>query len=347
MTRSVARVHLWSAAFVVIAGCMIGAGCSDLPSGPADTSEMLVRGVTLADWSTTGYDSPSSVASIQRFAGMGVNLVTILVTVYQTDVNASEIRIDPRRTPSDISVANAALRVKAQNPPMRVGLKFHIDVDDGSWRGNIAPSDPAQWFDQYEEYIVGWARQAEGLGVEHFVVATELAGTLEHESRWRDVIQEVRKVYSGAVIYAASWDEAPKVPFWDALDFVGVNFYAPVSNRTQTNRIDILAAWQPWLSRLRLLHKQAGRKILLTEVGYRSIDGAGMHPYDFDRDAAVDYEEQADLYWGALEAVGKSIWVEGVYLWNWLADSEGFDASKDYTPEGKLAEAELVGSWGG
>ena len=71
-----------------------------------------------------------------------------------------------------------------------------------------------------------------------------------------------------------------------------------------------------------------------------------MHPYDFERDAPVDLDEQADLYWGALEAVVESIWIEGIYLWNWLANSRGYDASKDYTPEGKSAEAELFESWG-
>jgi hypothetical protein len=307
---------------------------------------MLVKGITLADWTARGYESASTAEHIQQFAQMGVNMVTLLVTVYQSDVNASEFRIDPARTPTERSIAEATGRAKVQNPPLRVALKFHIDVDDGSWRGRIVPSDPERWFDQYESFIVGWARQAEGLGVDHFVVGTELAGTLEHEARWRDIISKVRAVYSGVLVYAASWDEASMVPFWNDLDFVGVNFYAPVSKRLITNRVDILAAWQPWLSRLRLLHKQTGRDILLTEVGYRSVDGAGMHPYDFERDAAVDYVEQADLYWAALEAVGKSIWIEGIYLWNWLANSEGYDANKDYTPESKSAEAELFGSWG-
>jgi hypothetical protein len=329
----------------LIACLILAAGCSELPNGPADSSELLVRGITLADWTATGYESPSARESIEKFSTMGVNMVTLLVTVYQSDVNASEFRVDPERTPTQFSVADAAARARSLNPPLRVALKIHIDVDDGSWRGWIAPGDPGRWFDQYEAFIVGWARQAQGMAVEQFVFATELAGTLEHESRWREIIAKVREVYSGDLVYAASWDEAAMVPFWHEVDFAGVNFYAPVSGRLETNRVDILAAWQPWLSRLRLLHKQTGRPILLTEVGYRSIDGAGMHPYDFERSAAVDYGEQADLYWAALEAVGTTPWIEGIYLWNWLANSAGYDASKDYTPEGKLAEAELFGSW--
>jgi hypothetical protein len=69
-----------------------------------------------------------------------------------------------------------------------------------------------------------------------------------------------------------------------------------------------------------------------------------MEPHDYGRDAAVDYDEQADLYWAAIEALGNQPWVRGVLWWNWLARSTD-DDSKDYTPKGKPAEKELVDAW--
>ncbi|UCG52581.1 MAG: hypothetical protein JSW58_03260 [Candidatus Latescibacterota bacterium] len=320
-------------------------GCSELPTGPADSNRMPVKGITLVDWTSNGYETPESLTQINDISLLGANMVTFIVTVYQSDSRASEFRVDPDKTPTQTAIANAIVRAKSLSFPLEVSIKPHIDLDNGDWRGDISPRDPAHWFDQYKAFIVDWARFAEAMRVEQFVVGTELAGTLEHESRWCDVIRDVRSVYSGELIYAASWDEAPLVPFWPDLDVVGVNFYAPVSKRLQTNRLDLLAGWQPWLSRIRLLHKKAGREILLTEIGYRSVDGAGMHPYDFRRQASVDFQEQADLYWAALEATGDKPWIRGMYWWNWFANGSGTDLSTDYTPRRKPAERELDDAW--
>lgn len=177
------------------------------------------------------------------------------------------------------------------------------------------------------------------------MVGTELASTLEHVAEWRDVIRRVWAVYSGELVYAASWDEADRVSFWDALDVVGVNFYYPVTTRRDPSRFEILAGWQPWLERLERLHRRTGRRILLTEIGYRSLDGAGMDPTSSGPEGVLDLAEQADLYWAALQATGDRSWLAGLYWWNWPADGSGGPGSRDYTPNGKPAALELGAAW--
>ena len=44
---------------------------------------------------------------------------------------------------------------------------------------------------------------------------------------------------------------------------------------------------QPWLARLERLHRQTDRPIVITEIGYRSVDGAALHPYAFGDAAAI------------------------------------------------------------
>ena len=92
-----------------------------------------------------------------------------------------------------------------------------------------------------------------------------------------------------------------------------------------------------------------GKIALMSEPTIKQIfvDGAGMHPYEFNGNAPYDGGEQADLYWAALEAVAGKDWIEGVYWWNWLARGGGGAANTDYTPNGKPAEAELAGAWNG
>jgi len=318
-------------------------GCSDLPTGPADNSGMRVRGVTLADWTSDGYASASASAAVGEIASLGANRIVIVVTAYQGRVTDSSIRVDPRRTATEAAVRQAADRARTHR--LQVAIKLHVDVDSGDWRGNIRPADVTGWFFSYGAWVEQWAGVAADLGASQIVVGTELAGTVEHQEQWRGLIARVRTRYGGEVVYAASWDEAWMVPFWDAVDRVGVDFYAPVTARTNAGRVEILAGWQPWIERLNVLHGQTGKPLLLTEIGYRSVDGAGMHPYEFNNSAAYDGAEQADLYWSALEAVASADWIEGVYWWNWLARGGGGPSNTDYTPKGKPAVNELAGAW--
>jgi hypothetical protein len=124
-----------------------------------------------------------------------------------------------------------------------------------------------------------------------------------------------------------------------------VDAYFPVANRPDAGRLELLAGSQ--LDRLHLLHRQTGLGILLSEIGYRSSDGAGMAPYRFASGARLDLGEQADLYWAALQATGDQSWIRGLYWWNWPADGSGGPQNTDYTARGKPAARELASTWGG
>jgi len=128
---------------------------------------------------------------------------------------------------------------------------------------------------------------------------------------------------------------------------VGIDFYFPVTDLDNPGRFDLLAGWQPWLDRLARLHGQADRPVLITEIGYRSVDGAGVQPWSFTDESDVDTGEQADLYWAALQATAGREWISGLIWWNWLASGGGGMQDGDYTPRGKPAEDEVRDAWGG
>jgi len=321
--------------------------CQHLPTGPAQSNPAQGRGLTFADWSANGYSQVSADRSLDAIAAVGATHLVIITTAYQADPQANELGfLNARtgaRTPTLAATRHALER--AQSLGMKVAIKPHVDLDDGQWRGKIAPSDPNAWFKSYRDFILPWAELAESGDAVQFMIGTELAGTIQHAQLWRETIYKVRAVFSGKLIYAASWDEAHKVPFWRDLDFVGVDFYFPLTTRNDPSCFEILAGWQPWLERLRLLHQQTGRPILLTEIGYRSVDGAGMRPYEFGEDATLDLQEQADLYWAAMQATSEESWIAGLYWWNWLANGSGGVNNTDYTPSGKPAAMELLKSW--
>jgi hypothetical protein len=228
---------------------------------------------------------------------------------------------------------------------MKTTIKLHVDPDDGSWRARIDPQDAGRWFRSYGSILVHLADMVESSGGSRLSIGCELAGTLGHADEWRGLIRAVRAHFTGRLSYAASWDEAALVPFWGDLDEVGVDCYYPVTVRDRAGGLDALAGWAPVIARLQRLHNQTGRDILLTEIGYRSVDGGGRHPYEYGSEGPVDLQEQADLYWAALHATSGPDWLSGLYWWNWAADGSGGPFNTDYTPSGKPAEELLRSAW--
>jgi hypothetical protein len=328
---------------VCLTTILVLGGCTDLPSGPASGGQKPVRGITLVDWTPGGYASTSAQTAISEIAATGATHVVLIATYYQPSANGGFPEIDPGRTPQLAALATAMGWIK--NAGMAVVIKPHVDLDSGEWRGTISARDSDTWFQAYGTHVITLADLCETEGAAGLVIGTELAGTLDEEDKWVELIANVRGAFAGEVTYAASWDEAHLVPFWKDLDAVGVDFYGPVSTRAESGRMDFLVGWQRWLEQLKQLHSKSGRPILLTEIGYRSIDGAGLRPYDFTVSGAIDLGEQADLYWAAIEATGAQDWIEGMYWWNWPTDGSGGSDNGDYSPNDKPAEAIISEAW--
>jgi hypothetical protein len=318
-------------------------GCEELPGESVSSGPDGIRAMTLVSWEREGYADPQVALELDRIAGLGATHVVVLVTAYQESPASARLRADDPRTPSLSSLRSAMTLARGRG--LRLGLKAHVDLDDGSWRGRIRVAEPAEWFDSYAQFLLPLADLARDEAAELFFVGTELAGLLDSERLWRSLIASCRVRFDGTLAYAASWDEADDVPFWDALDLVGVNFYFPLALGREPERLDLLAQWQPWLWRLQRLHTQAGRDLLLSEIGYRSVNGAARAPYDFARDATFDEVEQADLYWAALEATHEQPWIAGLNWWNWLASGGGGQGDLDFTPRNKAAEPLLRRAW--
>jgi len=330
---------------LLILTMLVAIGCGTQPTPPMDSEPKAVTAVTLADWTQTGYSRQSSRTAIEDIGVIGASHLFIIVTAYQVSATASQLRTDVVLTPSRQAVRQALSW--AGDAGLAGAIKLHIISEDGAPTGDVRPANPTLWFDSYWQFLQPWAQLAEVAGTPLFVLGTEFDGTLEYGDLWRELIRKARQIYSGALVYAASWDNADRVPFWRDLDYVGVDAFFPVTQRNNPSRAEILSGWQPWLQHLEDLHNRTGKQLLLTEIGYRSIDGAGIHPYRFDNPGSVDLQEQADLYWAALEAIKDAGFIDGIAWWNWLASGAGGPNDRDYTPFGKPAEQVLVDAWRG
>jgi hypothetical protein len=103
------------------------------------------------------------------------------------------------------------------------------------------------------------------------------------------------------------------------------------------------------LATIESLCAQWNRPILFTEIGYRSIAGAAVEPWNFTVRAAVDTQEQADAYEALFRTFWDQDWFAGLFLWEWDADIDvdgNLSGDDDYTPQTKPAQ-QVMARWFG
>ena len=312
-------------------------------SGTGSESSEFVRGVALGLFATNPeWDYGPLVDEIRA---RGATDVLVVVNAYQANRFSSDIALRPGRSPSHATVARTLHQVKQAG--MRAALMPVVRLSDRApheWRGVIAPADGLDaWFDAYRRFVLPLARLAEGAGAERFIAGSELSSLERYENHWRGLFTELRAVFSGTLTYSANWDRADAVPFWDALDEVGLTAYFPLASEEggpKTPSAEALArAWQTPRTAIEALATRAGKPVLITEVGYPSQSLAAGRPWDDTADG-VDLGLQQTLYRGFCDAFAKTPSLGGFYVWNWFGVGGPRDGS--FTPRGKPAAGELA-----
>lgn len=108
------------------------------------------------------------------------------------------------------------------------------------------------------------------------------------ERHWRDLIEELRGVYSGPLGYAANFDQYHEVGFWDALDVMGINAYfqlrrhlLPEAGREELLKI-LEQGWSEVLADIAELRRQQGlgdQPVVFTEMGYTYRAHSTVEPW--------------------------------------------------------------------
>lgn len=214
-------------------------------------------------------------------------------------------------------------------------------LSPGRWRGTLEPRDRARWWADYRAFIVHYARLADEVGAEIFSVGSEL-GSMEDDLReWRALIAAVRARFRGQLIYSANWDRYIHVRFWRELDLLGVNGYHPITRADDASAESLAAAWRRLRDRLVLWRYVMGMPLVITELGYPSVDGGARRPYAFEAQGPVDLEEQRRAF-AAFRDAWRETRLHGVFIWLWTGRGGPEDAG--YMLRGKPAGA-LVSDW--
>jgi hypothetical protein len=302
------------------------------------------RGANVTAYAADALIQPTATQALAALKATGATQIVLPVLWFQDTKTSTELQPDPLETPSDASLLAFAAAAKAQG--FTVGFAPHVNVRDGTFRGEIAPSSKASWFASYAVMADHYAELAAQADADLLVVGSELVSMSTDTSAWRSIIADVKTRYDGPLTYAANWvQEAEKVGFWDALDSVGIDAYMPLTPTDATPTVaQLQSAWAPWITRMQALNAKTGKPIRLTEIGYTSRDGTAQAPAT-EGTGAVDQSAQASAYEAAFRALGQLPWLSGVLIWDWSAD--GRESPGDYSPQGKHAQTVLTRWYGG
>ena len=351
--RALRRTAALVATVLVALQWTCGGGSS--PTAPGSTSAARspfeYGGLTHVSWWHDEYGSPAATDSRLALAATGARWSGLLTTWYMQHRSSNEIRPIANRSNDDDVVRGAIAELHALG--LKVMLKPHVDVEDGSWRAQIAPQDPARWFESYAAFLDHYVALATEAQVELLVVGTELASMsgARYAREWATLIGRVRASYPGLLTYAANGvepgDEFTSVSFWPWLDLLGVDAYTPLTDKLNPSRQELAAGWRrnryghDMVATFSNLQRAYTKPLVLTEVGYRSGDGANRAPWDWEARLAPDPAEQADCYAALYEVWSREgTWMRGAFWWAWDVNAPPA-GDTGYNPRGKPAEQVL------
>lgn len=207
------------------------------------------------------------------------------------------------------------------------------------WRGAIEfedAADRARFFDTYTRWITAIARAARD--ADGFSVGNETDRLVAFESEWRAVIAAVRVETKAKLTYAANFDTYGRVPFWDALDAIGVQAYFPLCEADDPSEAALREGWRKPIAGLRAISLRTGKPVVCTELGYDLSLDAARRPWESGRGRSADAQAARALQERCLkvglEEIGKeSSWLRGAFLWKWFVGSARREDFRMQAPE--------------
>lgn len=232
----------------------------------------FLRGVTYPapEALEDSFVSSRSREALVRLAAAGFGSIALRPGALMRDPQSSEILFVRRgaRGETDegllhaLGDAHAAGLTAAMAPELLVGGAVPA--------GQIArPGEAAwgEWFSAYRRFIVHEAVVAEAGGADLFVVGAGLTSTELEKNEWKHTISAVRLATGAPLTYAEA--AAADVPFWDALDALGVELSEPPARKDASEQALVEAAGaaaRPLIA----LGKRFAKPLIVTRASYES-----------------------------------------------------------------------------
>lgn len=292
--------------------------------------------------------------NVTPILSINANSAAVMPFGFIRDITSPEIIFDTDRQWFGETKAGAKQYIEILHKNnIKVMLKPHIWISRGEFTGNLTMNDEVAWKkleEAFHKFIINYATLAQEENVEIFCIGTELEQFVKSRPIfWNNLIQEIRTIYKGKLTYAANWDEYDRVPFWESIDFIGIDAYFPLSEEEHPTIEQLKAGWQTHKEKIKNLSKSVNKPVLFTEYGYRSMNYTAHKPWLVDRNEGnVNLEAQAIATKAILEMFWKENWFAGGYVWKWFIRHEkaGGENNNRFTPQNKPAEQVLKEFYG-
>ena len=296
-----------------------------------------------------GYGSKLSENSMTQLQDIGANAVAIVPYSWMRDPN------NPTRFPfssragqeNDEGIVHAIS--EAQERSFYTILKPHVWISD-SWPGDIAMTTEEDWdkfFEYYYHWISHYALMAEIQQVDMLSIGVEFSkATMEKEERWVELIEKIRGIYHGPLIYSANWgEEFESIGLWKHLDYIGLNCYYPLSDSPEASQQELVNGFQEVMTKVGRIKTKFGKPVVLTEIGFRSIKSPWIQPHAEAGESLFSGRDQALAYEAVFQAVAESPEIDGILWWKW--PTHHLDHAEDdrrFVPSGKQA-TQVIKTW--
>ncbi len=225
----------------------------------------------------------------------------------------------------------------------------------GSWPGDLdfkSDGEWEKWEAAYREYLLDYLDIAIEYEVEMFCIGTEFKiSVIQRPTFWKNLISDIRCLYSGNLTYSANWDSFAEISFWEDLDYVGISAYFPLSDEETPKDKTLAKAWQPIKKKLNDFYKKSQKPILFTEYGYLTVDGCAGKTWELEkviRQLSINEKAQAISFDNLYAQLWEEEFWAGGFIWKWFPHGQGHEGylERDYTPQDKLAE-KTIAKWFG
>lgn len=231
----------------------------------------------------------------------------------------------------------------AKSNGLNIMLKPQLYIHN-MWIGDVDFLEESQWLryeSEYSDFILFWLKIAIEYDVDLFCIGTEHRHFVtKRKQYWKELISHMRCVFGGQLVYSSNWDDYHTIPFWDKVDFIGINAYFPLSDSQTPSISELVKKWRPIKEKLIDFSHKYDKPILFTEYGYLTVDGCAGKAWELEKkihSLPVNTTAQLNAYESLWQTwIHQKEWAGG-FLWKWFPDGNGHEGyfEKDYTPQNK------------
>lgn len=295
-----------------------------------------------------GYISSKAVESLKKMKQLGANSFSMTPFTYMRDPNKPiELKYwefaEGESIASMIHLMNAAKLLE-----LTTMLKPHIYLGESNWPGVIEMKSEKDWdlfFKYYERWIMHYAMFAEMYRVPLFVIGNELSkASVNHEKKWIELAEKIRKIYRGKIIYSPNWgEEFENLTFWNHFDYIGLSEYYPISSNDNPTDDELFNGARQVVERISQVQKKFNKPVIFTESGFRASTTPWKTALEKEGRDQLNLNNQARCYEALYKALQHKDWLKGIYWWKWpsyleykgYTFGEGFDL---YSPNNDETE---------